>query len=100
MIKPNISEIFCCTNSLVNDCVVSKTCILPRALKQSEVNLNWLEIRYTIQVAMETMFFFITQISAPLKKKSHCISGVPINNLSPIRRCLLVLGGINWHKAL
>ena len=32
MIKPHISEIFFCTNSLVNGCVVSKTCILPGAL--------------------------------------------------------------------
>ena len=53
----------------------------------------------TIQVAMETMIFFITQISAPLKKIPFYF-GVPINNLSPIRGCLLVLGGINWHKAL
>ena len=36
-------------------------------------------------VAMKTMHFFIEQKSLALTTKMICISGVPINNLAPLK---------------
>ena len=38
-------------------------------------------------VAMETMHFFIVQLSLPLRTKILCISGVPMNDLAPMKNC-------------
>ena len=38
-------------------------------------------------VAMETMHFFIVQLSLSLRTKILCISGVPVNDLATIKNC-------------
>ena len=38
-------------------------------------------------VAMETMHFFIVQLSLSLRAKILCISGVPMNDLAPMKNC-------------
>ena len=38
-------------------------------------------------VAMETMHFFIVQLSLSLRTKILCISGVPMNDLAPMKNC-------------
>ena len=38
-------------------------------------------------VAMETMHFFIVQLSLSLRTKFFCISGIPMNNLAPMKNC-------------
>ena len=38
-------------------------------------------------VAMETMHFFIVQLSLSLRTKILCISGVPMNDLAPMKIC-------------
>ena len=46
--------------------------------------------RIALMVAMETMHFFIVQKSLSLKTKLLCISGVPMNDLTPMK---IALGG-------
>ena len=36
---------------------------------------------------METMDFFIVQLSLSLRTKILCISGVPMNDLAPMKNC-------------
>ena len=36
---------------------------------------------------METMHFFIVQLSLSLRTKILCISGVPMNDLAPMKNC-------------
>ena len=43
--------------------------------------------RITLMVAMETMHFFIVQKSLSLRTKILCISGVPMNDLAPMKNC-------------
>ena len=43
--------------------------------------------RIALTVAMETMHFFIVQLSLSLRTKILCISGVPINDLAPMKNC-------------
>ena len=43
--------------------------------------------RIVIMVAMETMHFFIIQLSLSLRTKFLCISGVPINDLASMKNC-------------
>ena len=38
-------------------------------------------------VAMETMHYFIVQLSLSLRTKILCISGVPMNYLAPMKNC-------------
>ena len=40
-----------------------------------------------LMVAMETMHFFIVQLSLSLRTKILCISGVPMNDLAPMKNC-------------
>ena len=42
---------------------------------------------FSSTVAMETMPFLIVQKSLALKKKNLCISGVPMNDLAPMKNC-------------
>ena len=44
--------------------------------------------RIKLTVAMETMHFFIVQLSLSLKAKHICISRVQINDLAPVKICL------------
>ena len=41
--------------------------------------------RIMLMVAMETMHFFIEQKSLSLTTKMFCISGVPMNDLAPLK---------------
>ena len=43
--------------------------------------------RTALTVAMETMHFFIVQLSLSLRTKILCISGVPITDLAPMKNC-------------
>ena len=43
--------------------------------------------RIALTVAMETMYFFIVQLSLSLRTKILCISGVPMNDLAPMKNC-------------
>ena len=43
--------------------------------------------RIAITVAMETMHFFKVQLSLSLRTKILCISGVPMNDLAPMKNC-------------
>ena len=43
--------------------------------------------RIDLTVAMETMDFFIVQLSLSLRTKILCISGVPMNDLAPMKNC-------------
>ena len=43
--------------------------------------------RIGLTVAMETMDFFIVQLSLSLRTKTLCISGVPMNDLAPMKNC-------------
>ena len=43
--------------------------------------------RIALTVAMETMHFFIVQLSLSLRTKILCISGVPVNDLAPMKNC-------------
>ena len=43
--------------------------------------------RIALTVAMETMLFFIVQLSLSLRTKILCISGVPMNDLAPMKNC-------------
>ena len=43
--------------------------------------------RIGLTVAMETMDFFIVQLSLSLRTKILCISGVPMNDLAPMKNC-------------
>ena len=43
--------------------------------------------RVALTVAMETMHFFIVQLSLSLRTKILCISGVPMNDLAPMKNC-------------
>ena len=45
-------------------------------------------LRITLTVAMETVHFFIVQLSFSLRTKNLCISWVPINDLAPMKSCL------------
>ena len=38
-------------------------------------------------VAMETMHFFIVQLSLSLRTKILCVSWVPMNDLAPMKNC-------------
>ena len=38
-------------------------------------------------VAMETIHFFIVQLSLSLRTNFFCISGVPMNDLAPMKNC-------------
>ena len=40
-----------------------------------------------LTVAMETMHFFIVQLSLSLRTKILCISGVPMNDSAPMKNC-------------
>ena len=44
-------------------------------------------LKIKLMVAMETTFFFIVQTSLSLRTKLLCISGVPINDLAPMKNC-------------
>ena len=48
--------------------------------------------RIGLTVAMETMDFFIVQLSLSLRTKILCISGVPMNDLAPMKNFLGVQG--------
>ena len=41
--------------------------------------------RIMLMIAMETMHFFIEQKSLSLTTKTICISGVPMNDLAPLK---------------
>ena len=43
--------------------------------------------RIALTVAMGTMHFFIVQLSLSLRTKNLCISGVPMNDLAPMKNC-------------
>ena len=43
--------------------------------------------RIGLTVTMETMDFFIVQLSLSLRTKILCISGVPMNDLAPMKNC-------------
>ena len=43
--------------------------------------------KIVLTVAMETMHFFIVQLSLSLRTKILCISGVPMNDLTPMKNC-------------
>ena len=43
--------------------------------------------RIDLTVTMETMDFFIVQLSLSLRTKILCISGVPMNDLAPMKNC-------------
>ena len=43
--------------------------------------------RIALTVAMETMHFFIVQLSLSLRTKILCIFGVPMNDLAPMKNC-------------
>ena len=43
--------------------------------------------RIVLTVAMETMHFFIVQLSLSLRTQFICISGVPMNDLAPMKNC-------------
>ena len=43
--------------------------------------------RIALTVAMETMHFFIVQLSLSLRTKILCISGVLMNDLAPMKNC-------------
>ena len=43
--------------------------------------------RIVLTVAMETMHFFIVQLSLSLRTKILCVYGVPMNNLAPMKNC-------------
>ena len=43
--------------------------------------------RIALTVAMETTHFFIVQLSLSLRTKILCISGVPENDLAPMKNC-------------
>ena len=43
--------------------------------------------RIALTVTMETMHFFIVQLSLSLRTKLLCISGVPMNDLAPMKNC-------------
>ena len=43
--------------------------------------------RITLRVAMETMHFFIVQKSLSLRTKLLCFSGIPMNDLAPMKNC-------------
>ena len=43
--------------------------------------------RIGLTVTMETMEFFIVQLSLSLRTKILCISGVPMNDLAPMKNC-------------
>ena len=49
--------------------------------------------RIALTVAMETMHFFIVQLSLSLRTKIFCISGVPMNDLAPMKTCPVGWGG-------
>ena len=61
------------------------------------VNFVWTPpySRITITVAMETMHFFILQLSLSLRTKIICISRVPINDLALVK---IVLGNAKQVK--
>ena len=44
-------------------------------------------LRIMLMVAMETKPFFIEQKSLSLTTKFLCISGVPMNDLAPLKDC-------------
>ena len=44
--------------------------------------------RIALTVAMETMHFFIVQLSLSLRTKNLCISEGPTNDLAPMKNCL------------
>ena len=44
-------------------------------------------LRIVLTVAMETMHFFIVQLSLSLRTKILCVSGVPMNDLAPMKNC-------------
>ena len=48
--------------------------------------------RIVLTVAMETIFF-IVQLSLFLRTTILCISGVPMNDLAPMKNCLVGLQG-------
>ena len=48
-----------------------------------------------LTVAMETMHFFIVQLSLSLRINIICISGVPKNHLTPMKNCPGVQGRSN-----
>ena len=43
--------------------------------------------RIALTIAMETMHFFIVQLSLSLRPKILCISGVPMNDLASMKNC-------------
>ena len=43
--------------------------------------------RIALTFAMETMHFFIVQLSLSLRTKILCISGVPMKDLAPMKNC-------------
>ena len=43
--------------------------------------------RVTLTVAMEAMHFCVVQLSLSLRSKILCISGVPMNDLAPMKNC-------------
>ena len=43
--------------------------------------------RIVLTVAIETMHFFIVQLSLSLRTKILCVSGVPMNDLAPMKNC-------------
>ena len=85
-------DFFCCSNRLVIGYVVSIACTL-----HSGVSLNGLGLLDTIQYKLQWKpCFSLHNINKYVfEKKIHCISGVPINNLLPIRKYLRILGGMN-----
>ena len=44
-------------------------------------------LKNRFNVTMETMDFFIVQLSLSLRTKILCISGVPMNDLAPMKNC-------------
>ena len=42
-------------------------------------------LKNRFKVTMETMDFFIVQLSLSLRTKILCISGVPMNDLAPMK---------------
>ena len=77
MIKPHILEIFCYSDSLIIWLCSIQNLYFTWCLIAKWGEPKWAgnTIYNTIQVAMETMFFFITQISVSLKKNPIVFRG-------------------------
>ena len=56
--------------------------------------------RIRLTVAMETMHFFIVQLSLSLRTKIICISGVLMDDLTPTKNCPGLQGTVGQITSL